>query len=116
MIYDIWVTSETSDFKDVEFCCAIEDYEGETFKRQVYIDRTRGNVIKICDWERSDSTTQIFDLVPTGDVPLWARRLFDHRREVIMEVLQDKPLYYRHSRFVQQLEKIEYPQNSGDTP
>ena len=32
MIYDIWVTSETSDFKDVEFCCAIEDYEGETFQ------------------------------------------------------------------------------------
>ena len=28
-----------------------------------------------------------------------------------MEVLRDKPLYYRHSSFVQQLEKIECPQS-----
>ena len=105
MIYDIELTNDDQNYRDVQLDTALDDYAGPTWKRVVTLEKESEEVL-VADWEFSAEGCISFEAVPPNDVPLWCKRLYAHLEPRIMEMLKaPNPKPYRS--FVESLQNEE---------
>jgi hypothetical protein len=77
MIYDITVTYEDEDFRDVAVDMALEDYAHDCYRLSVIYDKAE-DTVKLCDVDFCEDNDDEFHYVPTNELPEWVRRLSEH--------------------------------------
>ena len=74
MKYDLYLDTDTPDYRDVEFYCTLTDYAHPTWRRRVTFDKAE-DITEAGVWQFDDTSSATFEEF-LGTPPLWVTNLF----------------------------------------